>query len=259
MLCKYQIVVAVNNDKILADNLARSTAFSSVGVKILRGCHSASIAFNEVLDSSICRYLIFVHQDVYLPDSWLAKLDQLITKIEFSSSKDWAVLGVAGVNSAGKIVGRLWSEGIKREINEGHEIEEAVSLDEVILVINRQSWIRFDAQLPGFHLYGTDIVQNALRMGKCCLVVKNPIIHNDRTKYFLDSRYKKAYKYMSHKWQDVLPIPTTVAMLKKNYIGVSWRNFRQLKRYLSNGDDREIDSRLMAIQLGYEEESKSTR
>jgi len=259
MSSKYQIVVAVNNDKILADNLARTTAYTAVEVKILRGCHSASIAFNEVLDSSICKYLIFVHQDVYLPDPWLTKLDQLITKIESSSCKDWAVLGVVGVNSAEQFVGRLWSEGIRREIDGGHEIiEEVVSLDEVLLVINRESGVRFDEQLPGFHLYGTDIVQNALRMGKSCLVVKNPIVHNDRTKYFLDSSYKKAYMYMSGKWRDELPIPTTVTMLKKTYFGVSWRNIRQLKSYLLRGDDREIDSRLMAIQLGYENESEST-
>jgi len=258
MSSKYQIVVAVNNDKILADNLARTSAYSSVEVKILRGCHSASIAFNEVLDSSRCKYLIFVHQDVYLPDLWLSRLDQLIAKIESTSDKDWAVLGVVGVNSAEQFVGRIWSEGVRREIDGGHEIEEVVSLDEVLLVINRQSGVRFDEQLPGFHLYGTDIVQNALRMGKNCLVVNNPIVHNDRTKYFLDSSYKKAYKYMSGKWRDALPIPTTVIMLKNTYFGVSWRNFRQLKRYLLRGDDREIDSRLMAIQLGYENESEST-
>lgn len=259
MLSKFQIVVAVNDENILADNLARSSAFSSVDVKILRGCHSASIAFNEVIDSSICRYLIFVHQDVYLPDSWLSKLDILITKIESSSSKEWAVLGVAGVNSVGKIVGRLWSEGVPCEINEGNEIEEAVSLDEVILVINRQSGVRFDNQLPGFHLYGTDIVQNALRMEKCCFVVRNPIVHNDRVKYFMDSSYKKSFMFMSRKWRDVLPIPTTVSTLRRTYLGVILMNFRQLKRYFLRRDERVIDSRQMAIQLGYEVESKSTR
>jgi hypothetical protein len=251
-LSQYKIVVAVNNDKILAENLARSTAYSKLEVQILRGCQSASIAFNEVLDSTRCRYFIFVHQDVYLPESWLTRMDDLIDKIQSSIGENWAVIGVAGVSPSGRVIGKLWSEGTREEIDDGEEIEEAVSLDEVLLVVNAQSGVRFDAHLPGFHLYGTDIVQTSLKMGKKCFVAKNPIVHNDRTKYFLDSGFGEAFKFMSAKWRNVLPIPTTVTTLEKTCWPITWRNFRQLRRYFSRGDSRKIDSRLIAVQLGYE-------
>lgn len=246
------MVAAVNDDNILAENLAKSPCYSTIEVRILRDCQSASTAFNRALDGIDSRYCILVHQDAYLPAPWLARMDALIDRIEAADGADWAVLGVAGTHPSGRVVGKLWSAGIAAEIDKGGDIEAVVSLDEVLLVVNMGSGIRFDAELPGFHLYGTDIVQTALKLGRKCYAVKNPIIHNDRPKYFLDHGFKKAFGYMVDKWHEALPIPTTVALLERKSWAIHWRNLRQLKSYIIKGRRGKADPQVLAAGLNYE-------
>lgn len=60
----------------------------------------------------------------------------------------------------GRNAGLVWSNGLGREVRGVCEMPaQAISFDEVVLILRKDSGIRFDEQLPGFHLYGTDIVQ----------------------------------------------------------------------------------------------------
>ncbi len=65
-------IAAVNDDDILASNLALSPAIASYPARLitLRDQPSASRAYNQGLQMAKARIYILVHQDVYLPKGW---------------------------------------------------------------------------------------------------------------------------------------------------------------------------------------------
>jgi Glycosyltransferase like family len=241
----------VNDEQVLNENLLRSPDVSSgtVCMEILRNCTSASKSYNAVLEETGADIVVLLHQDVYLPGGWVDSLEGEIQKLEKIDSK-WAVLGVVGATRDG-IVGHLWSSGINREIG-GHftDVIAVEAIDELLLVINNRQKIRFDDHQPGFHLFGTDIVQSAKVQGYKSYVIDLPVIHNDRPKYILDSDYIKSYKYMQQKWEKYLPIHTCTEKIKKSIFQLHLRNLK----FAILGENRphiKYDSEKIAIELNY--------
>lgn len=210
------VVAAVNDDGILADNLERSPIFSvQVPFCPMRGYASAGKAYNTGLDACDAEIVVFVHQDVYLPFPWRQQLLDGIQAIEAVDSR-WAVVGVYGVNGNSEHIGHCWSTGLNRVLGAPFGIpKRVVSIDELVIILRKSSGLRFDVDLPGFHLYGTDIVQSALSNGLGAYVIDAPVIHNSRPVRNLRGAYSSAYAYMKAKWKEVLPIPTTVVPLTK--------------------------------------------
>jgi GT2 family glycosyltransferase len=205
----WAIIVACNNEEILQNALLNSPEIiSSNDVLIQRGFISASIAYNEGIKKSSSDILIFVHQDVYLPEGWE---EALATSLAILEERDpsWGVLGVWGVDAYGQGAGYLYSTGLQGFVGMPlSEPTEVKSLDEVLLVIRKGSGLWFDERLPGFHLYGTDICLEALRRGLKNYVVPAFCIHNSRGIRFLPPAYWKVYFYMQRKWWNQLPVHT---------------------------------------------------
>lgn len=228
----FKFVVTVNDDECLKNNLLQSQCVNSENLIIQRAFSSAAAAINNAVDKYCdTEYVIFVHQDVYLPADWLDNLRKTIETLNVQDDT-WAVIGVAGTNLDGNIIGRLWSQGIEQEINSGQKMEKVRSLDEVILVLKKKTGLRFDEHIAGYHLYGTDIVQQAILHGHNCYCVHMPIIHNDKKKYILDGSYHEAYKLMKKKWRNNLPIATTVIPITRHGLEYYYRNMKQLRRKL---------------------------
>jgi len=160
----YSVIVAVNDDGVLERNLYLSDCIKEDSVQLQRGFSSAARALNAGMSVHDVDYFILVHQDVYLPDGWLNNLQKVIDKLSIEDSS-WAVIGVAGVDMSGSLVGKLWSQGINQEIDIGDALAKVRSLDEVLLVLRQISGLKFDEEMAGFHLYGTDIVQQAKKLG----------------------------------------------------------------------------------------------
>jgi hypothetical protein len=211
------VVAAVNDEEVLRSNLARSPLIrEGVPLLIERGCSSAGIAYNRGLSRAQAEIVVFAHQDVYLPEGWHLRLFEGIEQVE-QSRRDWAVIGVFGATSSGAHVGRVWSSGLGREIGGPLAAPQAiVSADELVLVIRRESGVRFDEALPGFHLYGTDIVQTALEKGLGAFVVEAPVVHNSRPIRWLDGRFRAAWRYARTKWNHRLPVPTCILPLTRS-------------------------------------------
>lgn len=210
-------IAAVNDTKILEANLAVSPVFleDSTRLSILRNEPSASIAYNAGLDRTQARICVFAHQDVYLPLGWEAKLADYVSRLD-ALDPDWAVAGLFGIDRDGTPVGRVWSTGIGREI--GVPFADPIpvqSLDELIIILNRESGLRFDEALPGFHLYATDIVQMALSSGKGAYVVDAPVVHNSVPTPGLRGGFMVAYDYMRKKWRKRLSIVTPVTRITR--------------------------------------------
>jgi len=207
------VIAAINDENILLRDLASSSIFENNSNYLMRNYASASTAYNDGIDKSTSEIMIFAHQDIYFPDCWQNKLSEEIDKIE-EVDKNWAVIGVFGINKEGEYIGHCWSTGMGKIIGNDFTMPRIVcSVDELVIVIRRSSGLRFDEKLPGFHLYGTDIVQEAFAKGYNSYVINAPVIHNSKPVISLRGSYTSAYSYMSDKWKKELPINTVIAKI----------------------------------------------
>ena len=221
-------VAAVNNDAVASQNLAMSPALraDSGRLTILRDQPSASIAYNAGLDATEAEIIVFAHQDVYLPAGWDDKLARHLEHLD-QLDPNWAVSALFGVTRDGRYAGRVWSTGLGREVSASVDLPVAVaSIDELAIILKRSSGLRFDENLPGFHLYGTDIVQTALAAGYGAFVIDAPVVHNCVPAVWRRA-YMRPYNYMLRKWHRHLPIRTTCSVLSyRGWVRVRWRTLR---------------------------------
>jgi hypothetical protein len=251
---RLHIVAAVNDEEILANNLARSPLVASgqVPLSCYRGAPSASVAYNRGIDESSAPIIVFAHQDVFLPEGWENRLARAITEIELHDP-DWAVIGAFGVDLNGQYFGHVWCSGTGRRLGGRFGApRETVSIDELLIVLRRDSGLRFDEGLPSFHLYGTDIVQMGRAAGRKSYVADLAVIHNSRPVRTYRGGYAEAWRYMQHKWRDSLPIMTltvpitrTALPLLRAQFGL-WRTFPQRK---AKAMDPRVDPRTLVAQL----------
>ena len=175
----WSLVVASNSDEVLKSNLLRSgEAGLAKEIIVERHASAAATAYNAGLDKCAGDVVVFAHQDVFLPSGWSKKLLQVVSRLTERDSK-WGVAGVYGVTHCGNGIGYVYSTGLRRFVGRPFaEPSLARSLDEVVLILRRSSGLRFDEDLPGFHLYGTDICLEAEALGMRNYVVPCFILHN---------------------------------------------------------------------------------
>jgi hypothetical protein len=243
------IISAVNDDNVLWSTLKLSPMIQrGVPLLVQKGFTCASKAYNHGLRQSGCTCVIFAHQDVYFPRDWIETLNRAIDALR---DRKWAVLGIIGKDRNG----RAWSTGIGQEV--GRKVEGVVpvtTIDELVIVLNRKSGLQFDERLPGFHLYGTDIVQTAIQAGYETYIFDGPVIHNSLPVTRLDRSYWNAYQYMQKKWRKILPIDTLIVPITR----FAWPVHKsRIKNMIRLGASRDQFRRLedpagKAHELGYE-------
>lgn len=249
-----QVVAAVNDDAVLALNLMQSAIIRDgrVNLKCYRGAASASEAYNKGLDDTSAQIVVFAHQDVFLPDGWDDQLARAIAQIE-TIDPNWAIIGAFGVDLAGRPVGHAWSTGLARKLGGRFAAPiEATCIDEFVIVLNRDSMLRFDPLLPGFHLYGTDIVLCARAAGLKCYVADIPAIHNSKPVQGYSGGYSDAWRYMQRKWRAMLPVPTLTVPLTRTALPLlraRFRLWRSRQQRLQRAADPKTDPRALVNQL----------
>lgn len=253
----FAIVAAVNDDVCLGRNLAQSNLITEEGVETVyvRGARSASRAYNEGFQRTTADYLVFAHQDVYLPDPFR---NQLVAAIDNVTAQDpsWGVIGAYGVDLDGHHNGTVWSSGLGRTLGMSMQMtQRAQSLDELILIVRRASGCRFDPDLPDFHLYGTDIVLTAQSRQSSAWIVELPVVHNSKSIRTLGPGFAAAYHYMRKKWRTELPVQTPVLALTRNSLPL-WRTRLNLWRTRARRAARSVspntDPRAIARACNYE-------
>lgn len=254
---QFEIGAAINDKETLRSNLMASSLLNDDDVHSLfiEDARCASIAYNSVLQETAAPYVILAHQDVYLPKGFRENLSTAICAVE-AIDKNWGVLGIVGMNVTCRLQGRIWSNGLQREI--GNQLEHpvpVVSIDELLIVLRRSSGLRFDESLPGFHLYGTDIVLTALERGFGAYAFDGPVIHNSLSVKTLNSGYEAAYRYMQQKWHSRLPLKNLIVPITRTLWPLRIQRMRALKRRivgLRYVTERHPDPAAVARELGYE-------
>lgn len=119
------------------------------------------------------RYLIVVHQDVRCLDT----KQQLLTCLGDLTKLDsrWAICGNAGCNDYHEQVRYLENGGTV--LQDDGLPKQVKSLDENLLIINRNTNLTVSGDLTGYHLYGTDLCIIADFLGYSSYVIPFMVNH----------------------------------------------------------------------------------
>lgn len=150
---------------------------------------------NYAIAQSQAEYLVFCHQDLIFHADGRTQLEQCLAELE-RIDPQWAVAGNAGRDSAAIAYTRI-SDPHGENTYIGNFPHAVMSLDENFLVINRKVNLASSYQMSGFHLYGTDLCQNAQNLGLKCYVLDFHLKHLSAGK--LSSDYfavKQHYMYV---------------------------------------------------------------
>ena len=206
---RFTLAVAVNNRRTLEANLLASPALQgrpAVELIIKEDRASAALAYNSALDESQGEFVVFAHQDIYLPALWFKRLEHSIDTLA-SSGLRWGVLGCFGSRAdAFGGVGRVYTHGLGLHGNPIAKPEVVESLDEIVLVLRRSSGLRFDPALPHFHLYGVDISMAARSAGMDNYAIPAFCVHNTNQLLELPPEFYECYAFVKRKWEQYLPI-----------------------------------------------------
>jgi SAM-dependent methyltransferase len=216
-------VVCCNDSEQLENNLAASPCFRSGQHELLviTDARSAAEGINSGLSKARHDLVVAVHQDIYLPDGWPARLQSQWRK----ASEDFGPLGVAGVfGVAPQADGKRRTGPVingEQLIAPGYALPApAVSLDEIALIFPKGTDLRLDSAL-GWHCYGTDAVLQARRNGLQAAILDAPCLHNTRFAG-LQADFVMSAMALGQKWKEHRPLHTTCIRLDENDGMAGW-------------------------------------
>jgi hypothetical protein len=236
---RFTIVAAVNDITVLQKNLYLSPGIkndSSNQIIIKHNYRAASLAYNEAIEESKNDIILFVHQDVYFPETWFPSFINALSYFE-NEKINWGVLGCFGIReecNKGIAYGKVYSNGwgaIGREIIKPEPVQ---TLDEIVLVIKKSSGLRFDPTLPHFHMYGADICMSAKDRGMTSYVLPAFCIHNTNQIVSLTSEFYECYRHIKKRWKKNLPIHTPCIRISRFNEEIYERKIREIYSGIRN-------------------------
>jgi hypothetical protein len=249
-------VVAMNDRDVLGKNLLASPCLQGAHphqLIIQEGFCSAATAYNDALSRATNEIIVLVHQDVFLPTSWLAQVNTALESLA-EEDPEWGVLGCWGVNHAGEGLGHVYTPGqgvIGKSLRDPVRVQ---TLDELVLIVRKSSGLRFDTNLPSFHLYGTDICMAATSRGMTCYAISAFCVHNAQQYFELPAEFSRCYSHIKRSWRDFLPIYTscvTISRFNRDFyatrIRTAWDRIVTLRQRRGS---RAPDPRLILRELG---------
>jgi hypothetical protein len=261
-MTRFVIATASHNPAILAANLSLSPCVASgaVPLHVEANAPSAAVAYNSALDATDAPVIVFAHHDVFLPRGWE---DLLAARIHEANRThpDWAVMGAFGIGLDRAHLGPVWSSSLGAIVGRVPMTPTAVqSVDELLIVLRRDSGLRWDETLPGWHMYGTDIVQAARAKGLAALAPGLPCVHNDAFHGALGRDFDEAYRFMQRKWAGQLPLTTPITKISRSGLHLlrdRWNNRRSSSVRAGLAVETATDPREFARRCGWADLSAS--
>lgn len=214
---RLSFVTCVSRIDVLAQRLAQSPCLQKGGLPWAAyfNCATAAQAFNQQLcANTTVDWLVWVHQDVYLPADW----DQQFRQALMLATEQWpdlAVAGVYGVQGAGESMRRAG-----HVLDRGQLLQEPAalpclvdSLDELLVAVRVPSGLQMDPAM-GFDFYATDLVLQAQQAGLRAAVLDAYCEHWSDTPSSgamparLIHRVKNNGRAFESKWAHRLPVQT---------------------------------------------------
>ena len=204
---KYEVICCTNDEEILNQNLLKSSFVNKHKLTLKKGYTNICKAYNEALNDTAADILVFVHQDVFLPDTFEQHLNKAFEDLKFT---DWGVLGVAGKTNEGYLVAHVRHSEDNFQIELGSYIHtpiEVQTIDELILITKNN--VRFDENMTSNHLFGTDLCLQMLDKGIKNYIIEAYCNHNTRNTPSRIDTFEQAKQYIEEKWKHIRPIHTT--------------------------------------------------
>lgn len=227
-------IVPVSDNNIYKENFLSSPLFNEKHqhqILAIQNAPSATKAYNRAIDESLNDILIFVHQDVLFPVSWLQNLRKALEILE---GKDpyWGVLGCYGATQDSIEHGYLYCSGNGKILGNPFVNPMIVqTLDEIVLIVRKSSSLYFDETLPYFHFYGTDICMAAADRGMNCYAISAFCFHNSNKTDIFPKEFLKCYFHIRKHWRKCLPIQTTCIIIDRYNYTLCKKYFKQLLKY----------------------------
>ncbi|HVZ46403.1 MAG TPA: hypothetical protein VHA82_21535 [Ramlibacter sp.] len=213
---KLVFVTAVSRLEVLRERLCASPCIASGRYPLIAhfNARSAAQAFNGAIESlrtATGTWLVWVHQDVFLPAGW----DELFLGRLRQAQEAFDALSVAGVY------------GLDGETRAGHVLDRgtllreasplprrADSLDELLFAVRADARLRLDPALA-FDFYATDLVLQAQAAGQQAAIVDAYCEHWSDTPSGSDiaaglaERILASGRAFEAKWRSRMPIHTS--------------------------------------------------
>ncbi len=206
------VITLVNNDRSYARMKASLRGESeSGGVQWIpidadgEGLNAAA-GLNRGIEKAIADWVVCAHQDIEFAAGWWARVQDQITEWERRTARRPAVIGLVAVNERGSFRGSISDPaGFGKW---GPLPDRVLCVDEHVIVIRRDSRMRFDADTPGFHCYGADLALEARRRGLDVIAVDAPVTHFSTG--VIDDSFDRCAAWLLTKWGSTLGgvIPT---------------------------------------------------
>jgi|SRR5579863_2316303 len=210
-------VVSVNKREIVRNNFLASPCFRvphSHQILIQEGYSSASKSYNDAIDKSQNDLMVFVHQDIILPEGWISDLECALNHLE-KDDPEWGVIGSYGETLHDNGRGYIYSSGLGVMGKPFERPARIQTLDEIVLIMRKSSGLRFDDRLPHFHMYGVDICMAAEEAGRKNYAISAFCIHNTQPSLILGEDFYQCYWHVRRKWAKYLPIRSTCVRITR--------------------------------------------
>jgi hypothetical protein len=207
-------VACVNDDAQLDANLGRSPCLrhgSPHELLVFRGCATAAEGLNAGMAQARHELVVLVHQDVYLPLGWPARMVSQWRLAE----RQGGPIGIGGV--FGVLDRRVPFDAIGHVVHRDRLLAHRAlpadvdGLDELLMVVPRGTPLRVEADL-GWHLYGTDLALQAQERGLRTVVVDALCHHNSLTGR-VPWTYRESERSLARKWEKQLPVHTNLSSI----------------------------------------------
>ena len=219
-----KLVTCVSNLDVLERCLLASPCIAKKRVQLLAyfNASSAAEAFNAAMTSTPPgEWLVWVHQDVLLPEEWDREFAEAIGGAlkEFESLAVAGVYGLSGYGDTALRAGKVLDRG--QLLDEQTRLPTlADSLDELLVAVKSGHGLTFDPAL-GFDFYATDVILSARDRGFSAAVVNGFCEHWSDTPSTgtisarMAERICRSGAAFEAKWMHRFPIQTSWLLLER--------------------------------------------
>jgi SAM-dependent methyltransferase len=212
----FDVLVPTNDERQLRVNIEASPGLAEVHARVVsvRGASDpaqACVLGAEQLQSD---WVLICHQDVYFPEGFGEQLNAVLDAIP-AAERSRTLLGFIGMavdrqtqacGPAGLVTDRLHCADYSAS-------DSAVSIDELALVVSRDTLHRIDPSL-GWHLWATDLCLGAICTHKVFpRIVRLPVFHNSRTGWQNPAGFETSVQTLAAKWAGFGAIQTLCGVI----------------------------------------------